>query len=459
MLLRKRNWITLASEPPGAGPAPMLGSAEDDASGSGVSHLLEGLTAAIHATPDNGLPLMRFAASRDIAVEVFDVPGGYLAMTNISPFTGDKALTTASGKGFDAVRAVLACLGEAAEVYSWACRRQDVEGAIRDAPAGPVVDAIDVLGFSTGQIENRIRLNKAWHGWDAIPPAERLADPGHWVRVQSFDGDRTASCPAFLCHGRFGDVAHGDASLNVDSNGCAAGPTLGEARTRALLELVERDATGIWWHGGTIRTRLDPLQLPGLQAHIRQHRQDTGRRLWLLDIPSFRSARAVAAVSCEDSGESLALGFGAGFSLEDAARSAFLELVQTEAALLAHDFRVEDSSLAAASDGDCRMARWKRFADVRNFRFAIGTPADGLDGAGEGSVAELLAEIRDVCGQEVWFADLTRSDIGIPVAKVICGGLSHFKPRWGCRRNTEPSVPAVATRRPGGLSQARKLLI
>jgi thiazole/oxazole-forming peptide maturase SagD family component len=459
MLLRKQNWITLASPPPGAQPAPKQGSVEDDGSGASVSHLLEGLTAAIRATPDNALPLMRFGASHDITVEVFGVPGGYLAMTNISPFTGDETPTTASGKGFDAVRAVLACLGEAAEVFGWACRRQDVEEAMRDAPAGAVVDAVEVLGFSADQIGSRARLNRAWHGWDAVPPADRLADPGHWVRVQSFDGDSTASCPAFLCFGHFGDVAHGDASMNVDSNGCAAGPTLAEARKRALLELVERDAAGIWWHGGTVRTRLDPAQLPGLQAHIRQHRHDTLRRLWLLDISSFRSARTVAAVSCEDSGESLALGFGAGFSLEDAARSAFLEVVQSETAMLAHDFRVEDSGLAAASDGDCRMARWKRFADVRNFRFAIGTPADGPQGEGEGSVDALLAEIRDVCGQEVWFADLTRSAIGIPVAKAICGGLSHFRPRWGCRRNIEPSVWAVTTRRPGGLSQARKLLI
>lgn len=459
MLLRKRNWITLASEPPGAGPVPMQGSAESDGSDADVSYLLEGLAAAIHAAPENGLPLMRFAAGHDVAVEVFDVPGGCLAMTNIAPFTGDETLTTASGKGFDAVRAVLACLGEAAEVCSWAGRLQDVEGAIHSAPAGLVVDAGDVLGFSDEQISNRDRLNRAWHGWDAIPPADRLADPAHWVRVQSFEEDGTASCPAFLCYGRFGDVAHGDASLNVDSNGCAAGQTPTDARTRALLELVERDATGIWWHGGTVRTRLDPAQLPGLQAHIQQHQHDTGRRLWLLDISSFRAARTVAAVSCEDSGEGLALGFGAGFSFEDAARSAFLEVVQSEASMQAHGFRVENSGHAARSDGDCRMARWKRFADVRNFRFAIGTPADSRDGRAEGSVAELLAEIRDVLGQEVWFADLMRSDIGIPVAKAICGGLSHFKPRWGCRRNIEPPVPAVATRRPGGLSQVRKLLI
>lgn len=459
MLLCKQNWITLASDPSSAEPMPMQGSAEDDGSGAEVLQLLTGLAGAIHAAPENGLPLMAFAARDDIAVEVFDLPGGHLAMANIAPFAGDETPTTASGKGFDAVRAVLACLGEATEISSWACQPGDVAGAIRAVPAGAVIDATDVLGFSTRQIENRARLNRAWHGWDAIPPTDRLTDPGYFVQVRSFDGKRTAFCPAFLCYGRFGDVAHGDASLNVDSNGCAAGPTPAEARTRALLELVERDATGIWWHGGAVRMRLGPARLPALQTHIQRHRHDTGRRLWLLDISSFRAARTVAAISCEDSGEGLAIGFGAGLSLEEAARSAFLEVVQSEAAMLAHDVRAERPGSSKASDGDCRMARWKRFADVRNFRFAIGAHDDGPDGSGEGSVRELLEEIRDVCGQEVWFADLTRLEIGIPVAKAICGGLAHFKPRWGCRRIAAPTPPSNSTRRLGRLSQARKLLI
>ncbi|RUZ55732.1 hypothetical protein, partial [Mesorhizobium sp. M7A.F.Ca.US.007.01.1.1] len=111
------------------------------------------------------------------------------------------------------------------------------------------------------------------------------------------------------------------------------------------------------------------------------------------------------------------------------------------------------------SDDDCRMTRWKRFADVRNFRFAIGKPADGLESAGESNVTDLLNEIGEVCGSQVWFADLSRSEIGIPVAKAICEGLSHFKARWGCHRNAAPSIASDSSKTAGRLSQARKLLI
>lgn len=458
MLLHGPHWARLASGVPGAElPAELSGDAAADGEDSDPAQLLVELAVAVGENPANILPLVRFAASRDIAVETYCVPGGYLAMANIVPFAGDATSTTASGKGIGAVQAVLACLGEAAEISSWACRHTDVAGALPAAPSGRRIDARDVLGFSAAQVRNRTRLNKAWQSWDAIPPEDRLADPGHWVEVTSFDGERSALCPAFLCYGRFGDLAHGDASLNVDSNGCAAGPTPAEARTRALLELAERDATGIWWHNGTVRQRLDTRRMPDLHASIEQHRRDSGRRLWMLDISSFRSARTVAAVSCEDGGERLAFGFGAAFGLEDAARAAFLEVVQTEAAMIAHDMRRAHSNHATMSDGDCRMARWKRFADVRNFRFAIGTPPESTDAHGVGTTEDLLAEIRVACGQDVWFADLTRPDIGVPAAKAICSGLSHFKLRWGCGRNAAPQ--SVSTRTRGRLSHARKLLI
>ncbi|MBZ9676204.1 YcaO-like family protein [Mesorhizobium sp. ES1-1] len=383
-------------------------------------------------------------------------------MSNIAPFERSEERITASGKGLDAARAVLACLGEAAELCSWACRADDVASAHIACPVGAIrIDAADVLGFSPEQINNRHRLSRVWRGWDTIPPPDRLVNPGLWVQVQSFHDDATALCPAFLCYGRFGDFAHGDASLNVDSNGCAAGMTRADARARALLELAERDATGIWWHRGCLRPRLDVAQLDdqGLTSSIRQHRLDTGRRLWLLDISSFRTATVVAAISGEDSGEGMAAGFGAGFDVRKAASSAFLELVQSEAAMQAHAERIERPRNKTVSADDCRMSRWKRFADVRNFRFAIGKPADGLGRTGGGNVEDLLDEITEVCGSRVWFADLSRPEIGVPVAKAICAGLSHFKLRWGCRRNEAPSIASVSTKRPGRLSQARKLLI
>ena len=38
-----------------------------------------------------------------------------------------------------------------------------------------------------------------------------------------------------------------------DSNGCASGATLEEAKTAAILELIEWDATARWWYGRSPR--------------------------------------------------------------------------------------------------------------------------------------------------------------------------------------------------------------
>jgi ribosomal protein S12 methylthiotransferase accessory factor len=465
MLLRGSHWITLALL---FDRDRQMTLNHDDTTGGCQSSaddldILDCLAATLVAAPENSLPLLHFATRYNIGVEVFDVPGGFLAMSNIAPFEGSEKRITASGKGLDAARAVLACLGEAAEIYSWACRADDVAKSVETGALGDgiMIGAMNVLGFSLQQVRHRDRLNKAWHGWDSIPSTDHLNNPRLWASVESFHDERVALCPAFLCYGRFGDVAYGDSSLNVDSNGCAAGTTRADARTRALLELVERDATGIWWHRGSLRKRLDIAQLDdqGLASHIQQHRYETGRRLWLLDISSFRTAIVTAAISCKDSGEHMAVGFGCSFDMVAAARSAFLELIQSEAAMQAHAERSERPRSKTVSDDDCRMTRWKRFADVRNFRFAIGKPADGLGSTGQSNVDELLSEINEVCGSHVWFADLSRSEIGVPVAKAICEGLSHFKARWGCYRNAAPSIASVSSRTIGGLSQARKLLI
>lgn len=191
---------------------------------------------------------------------------------------------------------------------------------------------------------------------------------------------------------------------------------------------------------------VEQLDDQGLTSHVRQHRRDTGRRLWFLDISSFRTAMVVVAISCEDSGERMAVGFGAGFHMVNAARAAFLELVQSEATMQAHVERAERRWNATASDADCRVSRWKRFADVRNFSFAIGEPAAGLENAGTGNVDDLLDEVEEVCGQRVWFADLSRSEIGIPVAAGDAAETPHL-PSPVFRAG-----PSAACRRPGNFS-------
>lgn len=388
--------------------------------------------------------LYGFAGRQGLAVETFEVSGIHLAVGHVD--AGSRTVT-ASGSGFAQEDAVAACIGEAAEFLSWQWRPEDRERLVPAAERADwkKIDARAVLGFSARQIERRNRLNRLWDGFDRIPPEAALDDPGAFVPVSDFEGRAQALCPAFLAFGGFG-TAHGEPTLDTDSNGCAAAPTPDEAKARALLELVERDATGLWWHLGLVAPRYERNHVadPVLYEAVEAHRDDTGRRLWFLDISALREATVIAAVSCEQDGSRAMFGFGAAFDVASAARGAFCELVQGEVALEAWQMRQTTDQPPAPEDR--RIAKWLRRADVRMMRFVIGTESQWPDRPAS-NADRLLREVRHTIG-EPWFADLSRADIGIPVAKAIVPGMTHFKPRLGAGRLSASPRADRATRAP-----------
>ncbi len=376
--------------------------------------------------------LYRFAAAYNLTVDVFDVPGGFVAAANIDLPGLPGGGSTVSGKGFGPAQAVLGCLGEAVELASWTYRASDRTRLLVPGGGAETISAERVLGFSDRQIRDRDRLNRLWEGWDAIPPSEQIRAADHWLPVSDATGEKTALCPAFLCFGGFGELAHGDRSLNADSNGCAAAASAGAARQRAVLELAERDATGIWWWRGCWRERIAPAAIGDAEfgAAILQHREDSGRQLWFLDISVSPRVPVAAAISCERGGERLALGFGAALDLEAAMRSAFLELIQTELAIDAHDMRREAEPEAPLPAADRRLARWLREATASTLPFVAGRRDDPQKAVTVHAEVSAAALIGDLCGGEtLWYADLSRPEIGVAVVKAIFPGLGHFKPR------------------------------
>jgi ribosomal protein S12 methylthiotransferase accessory factor len=117
-----------------------------------------------------------------------------------------------------------------------------------------------------------------------------------------------------------------------DSSGLAAGESVDDARGRALVELVERDAVAVWWYNRLRRPRLgfDRDRLPWISA-FEDHLGASGRRVWVLDLTHDLGVPVAAAVSSDFAGRDLALGFGAGWTAQEAATAALGELVQFEA--------------------------------------------------------------------------------------------------------------------------------
>ncbi|MER8484291.1 YcaO-like family protein [Mesorhizobium sp. M1322] len=379
------------------------------------------------------------ASQHDLTVDLFEVPGGILAAANLGLPGGDGSRqVTVSGKGYSRAQALLGCLGEAVEVDSWMYQASDEHKLIAAGNAGEgcILAAEAVIGFSRRQTKQRRRLNRLWDGWDAIPPVRQMRDPQMLALVRDFTGSHTALCPAFLCFGGFGEAVYGDSSLNADSNGCAAGSTLDAAMSRAVLEIVERDATGIWWWRGCRRRRFSPSgEDTALTAALKEHAAETDRRVWFLDISTFQNARVAATVSCDGDGRRVALGFAAAFDLQAAAKAAFLEMIQTELAFDAYEVRVATNHDAPTSPADRRVATWLQQVNLDTTGFLVGSdPVPTMQSGQAGTLLGLIEELMTVSGGSLWFADLQRPAFAIPVVKAICIGLAHFKPRLGCDR-------------------------
>ncbi|MFD2057975.1 YcaO-like family protein [Mesorhizobium calcicola] len=120
----------------------------------------------------------------------------------------------------------------------------------------------------------------------------------------------------------------------ADSNGLATGPTLQDALFRGFCEVVERDATAIWWYNRLVLPRIEPASLENeLVLLYATWLRSQFRELRLLRLTLDLPIPVVAAISHHVSGRDAAFGFGAGPSMAAATVSAVGELAQCERTL------------------------------------------------------------------------------------------------------------------------------
>ncbi len=340
-----------------------------------------------------------------------------------------------SGAGFQPADAIRSCLGEFAEFQSWLFRPGDATR--RSAAAARVVDPWSVLGFSDRQRSDR----DASATYDDIPSIETFAGELDWSEASCLSDGLPAWIPSQLCFGRYAQRARAaPTSWRNDSNGCAAGETPEDARLAALLELIERDATGIWWYGRCLRPGLDPARLgqPALHAAI-EARTQRGQTVHLLDLTHDLRVPVVAAILFQDE-QLLGLGFGCKLTLEAAAVSAYLELCQMELSIALAGQR--------ASAEDERLLHWMKGITPSSHPFL--TPdRQQRDRRPRWSrqFDDVVQRLRSM-GLRTYAIDLQRADIGIPAVRLFVPGLCHFKPRLGHRRLVE--VPKKLGWKPEG---------
>jgi bacteriocin biosynthesis cyclodehydratase domain-containing protein len=382
----------------------------------------------------------------------------YFATHNFSPQpqTVDELRAGLSGgsfgKGSSAEQGEASALMEAIERYSGIFQGDEIRVARRfaDFSAEEAILPNDVLLFSDAQL--RADHSQAGDQCDHHTPLVHL-DPTtqiEWSPAWSLRDGHFKYLPTSISYFSYPDRNQHPA----DSNGCAAGNTLGEGIVQGFLELVERDSYAIWWYTRSQRTEVDLDQFD--DPYIRDLRvqlAETGRRLWVLDITSDLGIPSYVALThwVVDSQDRIEFGSGAHFDPQIALLRAMTELSQflsiglmggrSPEGLDYHGsdsppaFRLKDHPYLTPAGGSTKLS-------YASSKF------NELDKRDQVMACVDLARKH---GLDFLVLDQTRPDIEVPVVRVIVPGLRHFYPRFAPGRLYD--VPVMLGLRDGPLSE------
>lgn len=220
-------------------------------------------------TPEERLLDPRFGIVTELQPRIHppDVPPALISYTArvadtrfLGPWQGDRV---ALGSAFwDGERARKAALGEAVERY---CGNFVPAGLVRASlrdlrRAGePALDPAEMVLYSEAQYAQR--------GF----PFQRFTEDLRVLWTTGLDlaaGEAVWVPASFVYINYYGGALAAEPKTNfVLYSGIAAGPSREEAEQAALEELIERDATMIWWMSGSPAVGL-PLDSPGIRSAL-----------------------------------------------------------------------------------------------------------------------------------------------------------------------------------------------
>jgi thiazole/oxazole-forming peptide maturase SagD family component len=323
----------------------------------------------------------------------------------------------ASGRGLTRDQAEASCLGEAAELAS-ACFWGDeplLRASFREVGDAAIHPAALLLA-SDDQYDQRTAWNASFGAFDWMPERLDEATEIEWVEVTSPDGVDRALIPAANAYIGYFEPGDTGAFAVADSNGCAAGGTLEEATVAAFLEIVERDATALWWYGGHARPAVDVSRVAGAEALLASL---AGRRreFHVLDLTTDLGIPVCAAISYEPGGRIVAIGVTADFDADRAILSALTEMAQIEFSL-----QMRAALPVDRTDGS---QFWLDNVSLQTAPHLLPVgqqpPGHGVQ-AGPATVRNCL-RICGAAGLRFFSLDLTRQTINVPVVRAIVLGM------------------------------------
>jgi bacteriocin biosynthesis cyclodehydratase domain-containing protein len=393
-----------------------------------------------HVSPITGAVsvLERVGITGDGAMHVY-LAGHNLARRHrdLAHLRGDLR-NMSSGKGVSDVQARASGLCEGLERYSGVFRGDEPRRRARLRELGGAgIHPHDCLLFSERQYRERDAWNARQSHYGYVPAPFDAETEIDWSPVWSLTRGETRYLPTAFCYFNY-PYPSGEPYCVGCSNGNAAGNTLEEAILQGFFELVERDSVALWWYSRVRRpgVDLDSFADPYLDR-LRTFLRGRGRELWVLDLTSDLNVPVFVAV-CRAAGgaqERIVLGFGAHLDAHIALLRAVTEMNQMLSSLL-HEANRE---VLAEHVTDQDTLHWLRTATVANQPYLLSdeTAAPRNAAAYPRSWSDDVTEDVRACqvlverqGMEMLVLDQTRSEIALPVVKVIVPGLRHFWARF-----------------------------
>ncbi|QYR20282.1 TOMM precursor leader peptide-binding protein [Paenibacillus sp. sptzw28] len=336
-----------------------------------------------------------------------------------------------AGKGTTDLQAQASALCEALERYSGVFRGDEprLTASYRDL-GDLAIHPNEAMLFS----DNQYAVREAWMakrtGNRIVPHPFDINEQMEWTPICSPSTGKVRYLPSSYLY--FGyPLAEQSFRCWPDSNGNAAGQTLEEAIVQGFLELIERDSAAIWWYNRLPRPAIDLAGMghpfvDELQAYYRS----CGREFWVLDVTADSGIPAYAAINRRVGGpaEQIMMGFGSHFDARTAVLRAISEMNQYMPAL-------EPGPNTPFTVRDPDLLDWWRSATVANqpylAPYCLTSLRDSIPASsGPGQLIQWCLDACGTLGLELYIVDQTRTDVGLPVVKVIVPGLRHFWARF-----------------------------
>lgn len=223
-------------------------------------------------------------------------------------------------------------------------------------------------------------------------------------------------------------LRHRDAPRATSSTGTGAGASLEAAQLSALSEVVERDAVARWWRGGAVGR-----QMPMDDAFLSVTRAGFDRRTWLLDLTPPHGIPVVGAFSAEPDGRAVISGYASRATVEEAAQTALLELFQMEvAAALALRRRKQVGEAALQAEERLWIDRCAKMtlADCPQFEGEVRDNSHAVPVTTADPLAAMVVRLT-ARNHQCLSIDITRPELGIPVARVLVAGFQDMNASAG----------------------------